>query len=71
MVIIVAVVFILTYNPESGNLNQVLCCNDDEYRAKNPDQCKQSHFRGVQFADSKYECPKNPGVSVGGAIIGK
>jgi hypothetical protein len=80
VVIVVAVVFILTYNPEKGALNSIIkneivdkkYCNDEVYRAQNPRQCDDLHFTGIQFANPDYSFQKNTGAySIGGAIIGK
>lgn len=80
LVALAAFIFMLTYNPSKGNLNDIIapsrpvkreCCNDDIYRAQNPQQCKAPHFTGVQFADESYSCPPKAGKSIGGAIISK
>lgn len=84
VVIVAAVIFLLTYNPEKGALNTMLagelginppvastCCADDTYRAKNPKKCEAPHYNGVQFADPNYTCPIRPEQSKLGAIITK
>lgn len=79
LIALAAFIFMLTYNPSKGKLNDFIapsrapvktCCNDPIYRAQNPQQCKSPYFSGLQFADESYACPTKPDKSIGGAIIG-
>lgn len=76
IVILIVVVFILTYDPKSGTLNRYLdnstssSCADDIYRGNNPEQCKDSEYDAVQFAKSSTTFMKPiPTNSYKGAII--
>ena len=80
VIIVVVIIFMLTYNPEKGVLNNVLaselgikkpCCADDTYRAKNPGRCEDPHYNGIQFANPNYACPTDSDRAVLGAIIAK
>jgi len=81
VVIVAAVIFLLTYNPEKGALNTMLagelglkaptCCADDTFRAKNPQRCEAPHYNGIQFADPNYACPADADRASMGAIITK
>ena len=73
IVILVVLVFILTYDPKSGTLDKYLKttdCSNDEYRAANPGQCKVAEYDAVQFARAPTAFMKpSPTNSVNGAII--
>ena len=76
--IIAVILFVLTYDPKSGTLERYLQpydpdkgkkqCQNDEFRAKYPDQCKDSNYDGIQFASSAFMNPI-PSNSKMGAII--
>ena len=76
--IIAVVIFVLTYDPKSGTLERYLQpydpdknkkqCQDEEFRANNPSQCKDSNYDGIQFARSAFMNPI-PTNSKMGAII--
>jgi hypothetical protein len=76
--VILAILFVLTYDPKSRTLENVIespsqkkeCCNDTVYMANNSTQCENVHYQGVQFGNEQYGCPtRRPGQSMG-AIIG-
>ena len=75
--IIAVFIFVLTYDPKKGNLERYLHpynsdkksqCQDEEFRAKYPDQCKEANYDGLQFAKSSFMNPV-PTNSKMGAII--
>ena len=54
IVILIVLVFILTYDPKSGTLDKFLNnstgCANDNFRANNPEQCEIPDYNAVQFA---------------------
>lgn len=73
--VIIAILFVLTYDPKSRTLENVLegpkpCCEDTTYMANNPTQCENVHYQGVQFGNEKYGCPTRRPMESMGAIIG-
>lgn len=78
---IIAVVFVMMYDPNSRRLEQFVtgvtpqkgepCCNNTEYMANNRVQCEAPHYQGVQFADQNYGCPTRHPQVRDGAIIGR
>jgi hypothetical protein len=76
--IIAVVIFVFTYDPKSGTLEKYLQpydadknknqCQDEAFRAKYPDQCKDVNYDGIQFARSAFMNPM-PTNSKMGAII--
>ena len=71
-----AFIFCLTYNPKNrqatvgaGGIGEP-CCSNNQYMAGNPTQCRNAHYRGVQFANSDYGCPQRHPLAHQGAIIG-
>lgn len=83
LIVIVCFLFVLTYDPKSGNLEKYTssfrrkenyeepCCNKVEYMADNFRQCGPKHFQGVQFGDTDYGCPRKVPVTELGAILSK
>ena len=82
--VILAILFVLTYDPKSRVLENVLegpgsnargvdskpCCEKNDYMANHQTQCENVHYQGVQFGNEKYGCPtRHPRQSMG-AIIG-
>ena len=70
--VIMAVVFVLTYDPKSRTLESVIegsepCC---ERLANNQTQCESVHYQGVQFGNENYGCPSRHPRQAMGAIIG-
>lgn len=76
--VIIAVVFVLTYDPKSRTLESVIegsangidskpCC---ERLANNQTQCESVHYQGVQFGNENYGCPSRHPRQAMGAIIG-
>lgn len=77
VLIILALIFVLTYDPKSKTLEKIInpenykapCCQDEKYRADNPDQCETPYYHGLQFGDPEYKCPKKHPETILGAII--
>tara|TARA_R110001606_G_scaffold388455_1_gene553786 strand:+ start:621 stop:878 length:258 start_codon:yes stop_codon:yes gene_type:complete len=78
--VILAILFVLTYDPKSRVLENVLggpsgvdsksCCEKNDYMANHQTQCENVHYQGVQFGNEQYGCPtRHPHQSMG-AIIG-
>lgn len=69
-----AFIFCLTYSPKPSAATQQAgaeaCCSDPTHMANNPTQCRDAHYRGVQFGNSEYGCPKRRPQAYQGAIIG-
>ena len=78
--IILAILFVLTYDPKSRTLENVLegsngtdskpCCERNAYMANHQTQCESVHYQGVQFGNEKYGCPSRHPRQTMGAIIG-
>lgn len=76
LAIIVAIIFIVTYDPKSGTLEKLISpvkeedCADLEYMARHPDHCEDAHYDSVQFG-TPIETPKRivPKTEMG-VIIG-
>ena len=76
--IIAVIIFVFTYDPKSGTLERYLQpydpeknknqCQNEKFRAKYPDQCKDANYDGIQFARSAFMNPV-PTNSRMGAII--
>ena len=84
VVALLAVVFVLAYNPKTRRVENFMqfqqpkypgpnsqCCSKNKYVANNPTQCTPAHYQGVQFADNKYGCPVKHPEAYLGAIIGR
>jgi hypothetical protein len=82
LLIIVAVIFVLSYNPKSGTLEKFveltnnrpqqekkLCCGANDYRGANPEQCENSYYQNLQFLDDTVACPRKPTNSWKGALL--
>ena len=80
---IIALVFVLTYDPKSGTLNKyivgdksvpqeapVASCNDPLYMAGNPRQCEEAHYASAQFGTVPMETPLLVPKTNMGIIIG-
>jgi len=72
-----AFIFCLTYSPQKIPQTNSLqaragqsCCSNDKHMAENPVQCRNAHYRGVQFGNPDYGCPKRHPQVYQGAIIG-
>jgi hypothetical protein len=78
VVVIAVVIFLLTYDPKSGTIERYLHvydpdkkkkqCQDEEFRGKYPEQCKEANYNAIQFASSTFMNPM-PTNSKMGAII--
>ena len=77
IVILIVLVFILTYDPKSGTLDKFLNntssgggCANDNFRANNPEQCEIPDYNAVQFAKAPTAFMKPTSTnSFNGAII--
>ena len=74
IVILIVLVFILTYDPKSGTLDKYFStssdCANDNFRANNPEQCEIPEYNAVQFAKAPTAFMKpTPTNSFKGAII--
>ena len=81
ILIAAAVIFILTYKPESRTIERFMsqdivpknekqsdCCGSDSYRANHHTQCESSYFQNLQFGQAKdtMACPiRQPNVMMG------
>jgi hypothetical protein len=80
--VILVVLFVLTYDPKSRTLENVIegsnansvdskpCCERNNYMANNQTQCESVHYQGVQFGNENYGCPTRHPRHAMGAIIG-
>lgn len=81
LAIIVAIIFIVTYDPKSGTLEKFLnspeveqpkdeSCSSVDYMARHPDHCEDARYDSVQFG-TPIETPKRivPRTEMG-VIIG-
>jgi hypothetical protein len=60
LLIVLAFVFVISYDPKSGTLNKYV-----EYP---PAQCKEGHYQEIQFAQKGYQCPENNKTKMGAII---
>tara|TARA_R110000803_G_scaffold91942_9_gene159461 strand:- start:3611 stop:3865 length:255 start_codon:yes stop_codon:yes gene_type:complete len=81
LMVIMVVIFVLTYDPKSRTLENVIegsesnandkpCCERNNYMANNQTQCESVHYQGVQFGNENYGCPTRHPRQAMGAIIG-
>ena len=84
LLVILAVLFVLTYDPKSRTLENMIegsdskansvdskpCCERTNYMANNHTQCESVHYQGVQFGNENYGCPTRHPSQAMGAIIG-
>ena len=80
--VILAILFVLTYDPKSGTLDtfingptkkpteQPQCCSGTEYRANHPVQCEPPYFQGGEELKVKTFYDKKTGKLVGGQLVG-
>ena len=74
IVFLIAIVFMLTYDPKSGTLDRFIKstpppdCQDETFRSQNPGACKDVNYESIQFASTQFMKPM-PTNSVNGAII--
>lgn len=67
-VILLAIVFVLTYDPKSRTLERfVNGPSAAAGEASRDPQCKHAHLQAVQFGQD-YQCAKNPRVNAGALI---
>jgi hypothetical protein len=63
LVFLLAIVFVLTYDPKSRTLEKFV----GQPTAPTQKSCEDAHYQSVQFAQSPYECPL-PGRTQMGVI---
>lgn len=63
-VILLAIVFVLTYDPKSRTLERFV--NAPSAGPSRDPQCKHTHLQAIQFGQD-YQCAKNPRTT--GALI--
>jgi len=63
LIFLVAIVFVLTYDPKSRTLEKFV----GQPTAPIQKSCEDAHYQSVQFAQSPYECP-TPGRTQMGVI---
>ena len=73
---LLVLLFVITYNPapvksETYQKPAVGCCSNDVYRAREPTQCENAYYQGLQFGNPNYGCPPRVPKVCMGAIIGK
>lgn len=56
IVFLLAIVFVLTYNPSSRTLERFI---GQDMSPSTQKSCEPSHFEAVQFAQTPYDCPKS------------
>ena len=71
---LVVLLFVITYDPrtrisESYERKPSGCCENPDYRGRDPGQCKDAYYQGLQFGDMKYGCPTRTPKEYMGAII--
>ena len=57
---LLAFVFMITYDPKSGTLNQYIPIQNAP--------CKDGHYNEIQCAQHGYECPRNDKVAMGAIV---
>ena len=63
VVFLLAIVFVLTYDPKSRTLEKFV----GQPTPPTQKSCENTHYEAVQFAQSPYDCPP-PGRTIMGAI---
>ena len=64
VVFLLAIVFVLTYDPKSRTLEKFV----GQPTPPTQRSCEPTHYEAVQFAQSPYECPP-PGRTQMGAVM--
>jgi len=64
IIFLLAIVFVLTYDPKSRTLEKFV----GQPTHSTEKSCQPTHYEAVQFAQSPYECPP-PGRTQMGAIV--
>jgi hypothetical protein len=65
-VILLVIVFVLTYDPKSRTLERFVNAPSaqQQHSPSRDPQCKHSHLQAVQFGQD-YQCAKNPRANMG------
>jgi len=84
VICIIAIIFVISYDPSSGTLEKYLLsgpknypaetnkgCANNEFRANNPDPCENSAYQSVQFGTQPKDTPPRIPESYLGAIVGQ
>ena len=53
IIFLIAIVFVLTYDPKSRTLENMIVQNTPTIQKS----CESAHYQAVQFGESPYECP--------------
>jgi hypothetical protein len=64
VVFLLAIVFVLTYDPKSRTLEKFVV----QPTPPTQKSCENAHYQSVQFAQSPYDCPP-PGRTQMGSIV--
>jgi len=74
---LLVLLFVITYNPSQPATETYKkstsggCCANTIYRARDPTQCENAYYQGLQFGYTDYGCPPRVPKVCMGAIIGK
>jgi len=63
IVFLLAIVFVLTYDPKSRTLEKIV----GQPKLPTDKSCQHAHYEAVQFAQSPYDCPQ-PGRTQMGVL---
>ena len=66
IVFLLAIVFVLTYDPNSRTLEKFV--GQPQASPSTAKSCENAHYEAVQFAQTPYDCPTSPGKTKMGAI---
>ena len=61
IVFLLAIVFVLTYDPNSRTLEKFI----GQPTSPTDKSCENAHYEAVQFAQSPYECPSSGKTMMG------
>jgi hypothetical protein len=61
LIFLIAIVFVLTYDPKSRTLEKFV----GQPTAPTQKSCEDAHYQSVQFAQSPYECPNTGRTQMG------
>ena len=56
-IFLLAIVFVLTYDPESRTLEKFVIQPSTAANPSTDKSCEHTHYVSVQFAQTPYECP--------------
>jgi hypothetical protein len=61
IVFLLAIVFVLTYDPKSRTLEKIV----GQPTASTDKSCEHAHYEAVQFAQTPYDCPSQGKTKMG------